>query len=109
MKQLFYIITLPVVLLLSACGPSNALIGSWEAKSAYGGSGLVEFKSSSIISTSNGVSNEIKISGYEVEKTKIGVIVEQNGQKSTVWYSIVDADTIVQDLGFMTLRYHRKK
>lgn len=114
MKKKFYLIVLPLALLLVACGPKNPLIGKWESEPMMGITSSMEFKSGSMSggASMGGISNqgsEISISEYKVEKERVGVVVKQDGQTATVWYTIVDADTVVQDMGLVKMRFHRKK
>ncbi|MDD4912218.1 MAG: hypothetical protein PHP57_07970 [Sideroxydans sp.] len=113
MKRLIYVVALPVVLLLAACGPSNPLIGQWESEPMMGIVSLVEFKSGSMINSGSigGMTNsaEVKVKDYKIEKDKVGVVLEQEGATVTMTYNLVDTDTIEQDMGFVKLRLHRKK
>lgn len=114
MMKLMYWVAIPVVLLLSACGPNNPLIGVWEAEPQMGMTGTVEFTRGAMINkaTTLGMeeSTEIEVSEYKVEKDKVGVTIEKDGKKGTIYYRLVDTDTISQDLGFgAKVVYHRKK
>ena len=100
-------------LLLTACGPNNPLIGQWESEPMMGMSNSVEFKSGAMINSGamGGMSSstEIKVKDYQIEKDKVAVVLEQDGSTATMTYVIVDADTILQDLGMAKIRFHRKK
>jgi hypothetical protein len=102
-----------VAALLAACGPNNPLIGQWESEPMMGISNAVEFKSGAMINTGGmgGMtsSNEIKVKDYQIDKDKVAVVLEQDGSTATMTYVIVDADTILQDLGMAKIRFHRKK
>lgn len=113
MKRLFYVVALPVVLLLAACGPSNPLIGQWESEPMMGMVSSIEFKSGSMISSGSigGMANsaEMKVKDYKIEKDKVGVVIEQDNASVTMTYNLVDTDTIEQDMGIVKIRLHRKK
>lgn len=113
MTKLLLAVAFPLVVLLSACGPNNPLIGTWESDPVMGISNTVEFTSSTMIggSSMGGVSNksEIKVKDYKVSKNDVAVTLEQNGSTVTMDFILVDADTIEQDLGLVKMRYHRKK
>lgn len=114
MKKLPYIFALPLILLLVACGPNNPLLGKWESEPMMGISSSIEFLSDSISAASamggmSTASQETKVKGYKIEKDKVGVVIAQGETTVTSWFAIVDADTIVQDLGIIKTRYHRKK
>jgi hypothetical protein len=113
-KKILYFVALPLILLLSACGPSNTLIGKWESEPIMGGmTSTLEFTGSSVASASKVMgmeqTQEVKVKEYKVEKEQVGVVVAQGANSMTMWYQILDSDTIAQDLGIMKLRYHRKK
>lgn len=108
-RKIALFIAAPVFTFLIGCGPKNPLIGVWETDPIMGISSSIEFKSNSMIAGNGMVSQEGKVSEYKIEKEKVGVVVEQNGNKATVWFHITDDDNIEQDLGFSKLRFHRKK
>lgn len=106
---------LVAVLLLSACGPHNPLIGKWQgdvpagmpsAVAAMMGPNIVEFTGSAYISSGN---VETKLDSYDVQKDKVGMIVSKDNQKVTVWFTLVDENTISQDLGTIKIVFHRMK
>lgn len=113
MNKLLYLIALPAVLLLAACGPKNQLIGKWVSEPMMGVTSTMEFKSGSVVGGSSvggmSNSNEVKVADYKIEKDKIGVVVQQGDSTATMTYNIIDADTIEQDMGFVKARFHRVK
>ena len=114
MNKFLYVIALPVIFLLSACGPNNQLLGKWDSEpDILGGTSIVEFSRSAMSSSSkNGFINgdaEIKVKEYKVEKNKVGVVIAQGENSATLWFDIIDPNTIQQDLGMMKVRFHRKK
>lgn len=116
LKKNLYVAALPIILLLTACGPSNTLIGKWESEPLSGIGGItntLEFTGSSVASVGKVMgmeqTQETKVKEYKVEKEKVGVVIAQGANSVTMWYQIVDPDTIDQDIGIMKLRYHRKK
>jgi len=113
MQKFAYVLALPVVLLLAACGPSNPLIGQWESEPMMGMVSQIEFKSGAIVSSGSfgrmSNSAEIKVDEYKIEKDKVGVVIKEGNSSMTMTYNIVDADTIEQDMGIVKSRFHRKK
>ena len=115
MKKLMYLLALPVVLMLTACGPDNPLIGKWEANGPMGTKSVVEFSRGAFTRTDKDMlgtesTSEIKVSEYKIEKDKVGVVIEQDGQKATVYYHLADADNVALDLGHgQRIRYQRMK
>ena len=113
MKKLIYVAMLPLIVFLTACLANNPLIGTWKSEPIMGITSLVEFKNGEMINKSGfgGISNssEIKVSEYKIEKDKVGVVVEQESTTATMWYTIIDADTIEQDTGMIKVRLHRIK
>lgn len=115
MKKILYAVVFPIMLFLAACGPSNQLIGSWQSEPVMGISSKMEFKGGAMISSSmmGGMEQkqEVKVDEYKVEKDRVGVTISdpQSKQTATVWFQLVDADTIVQNNGLMEIRYHRVK
>lgn len=106
MKVAKVLVGLFFAVLLSACGPSNPLIGTWEANVEgmnLGKMGTIEFTSSSI----KQMNVETKVKAYKVEKGKVGVVVEAMNQEATIWYEIIDENTIAQDVGLMKVTYRR--
>jgi len=114
MNKLLFAVAIPVALLLTACGPDNPLIGEWDAEPQMGMKGSIEFTRGSMINKTVAFGTEseteVKVAEYKIEKDKVGVMVEQDGQKGTIFYRLVDADTIAQDVGFgAKVVFHRKK
>lgn len=112
MKKVFLLVA---VLLLSACGAHNPLIGKWQGDTPAGigatmaalmGPNIIEFTRSAYISTGN---VETKLDSYDIQKDKVGMIVSSDNQKVTVWFTLVDENTISEDLGSIKLVFHRMK
>lgn len=114
MNKLLYVLAIPVALLMTACGPDNPLIGVWDAEPQMGMKGEIEFTRGSMINKTVAFGTEsqteVKVAEYKIEKDKVGVTVEKDGKKGTIFYRLVDADTIAQDVGFgAKVVFHRKK
>lgn len=103
MKLVKMLICLFFAVLLSACGPSNPLIGTWDATIMGVAMPTIEFTSSSM----KQMNVETKVKAYKVEKGKVGVVVEANNQEVTLWLEIIDENTIAMDAGLMKITYRR--
>lgn len=104
------------VLVLSACGDDNKLIGKWEGEMPKQmgfmagmmpkDANIIEFTRSSMKSGNT----ETEIDSYTVEEKRTGVVIAQGNQKATQWFDFIDADTMSMDLGMgMKMTYHRVK
>ncbi|NCN89500.1 MAG: hypothetical protein GW936_08715 [Gallionella sp.] len=113
MKFMKIVGMLSVCALLAACGEKNPLEGKWNAESRMGMSGGIEFKSGSMIVKSEimGISNEaeVKVDDYKIEKDKVGVVISKDNVSQTIWYALVDENTIQEGNGFASVRYQRAK
>lgn len=113
MKKFSLALVIPLVVMLTACGPNNPLIGQWESEPMMGVVSSVEFRSGAMVTSGSmggmSSSSEIDVKEYKVEKDTVGVVLEQGGSSTTMTFTIVDNDTIVQDMGFVKARFHRKK
>jgi hypothetical protein len=110
MKLVKIFVCLFSAVLLSACGPSNPLIGNWEVNMNAMGLGNMGMATPNIEFTSSSMKQmdiETKVKSYKVEKGKVGVVLEANNQEATVWFEIVDENTITQDMGLMKITYRR--
>lgn len=87
-------IIIVLTVFLTGCGPSNSLIGTWQAPSIMGiSSGTITFTKDAMITGQGGVESETKIE-YKVEEKRVGVVMDIKGQKVTEWFNIIDKDTI---------------
>jgi hypothetical protein len=109
-------IGLASLLFLMSCGDNNPLIGKWKSDALLGASSAVEFKSHAMITTSSafGVdeSREQPVSSYQIDKkgdsvNRVGVSVQKGQDTETVWYKILDKDTVQLDAGLVAITYHR--
>ncbi|MBW8067805.1 MAG: hypothetical protein GJU73_10230 [Ferrovum sp.] len=105
-----------LALVLSSCGESNPLLGKWKSEAVLGASRTLEFKRDSVVTTSTafGVdeSREEKVSGYQIEKEgngqeKVGVSVKKGDGTETVWYKVLNPNTLQFDAGLVSVTYHR--
>lgn len=109
------VLLLVAILMLSACGPHNPLLGKWQGDTPAGmgstmaammGPNIVEFTRSAYISSGN---VETKVDSYDIQKDKVGMIVSRDNQKVTVWFTLIDDNTIAQEVGPIKLVFHRMK
>ena len=112
-KKILYVV---LALVLASCEKSNPLLGKWKSEAVLGASSMVEFKRDSIITTSSafGVdeSREEKVSDYQIEKEgngqeKVGVSIKKGNETETVWYKVLNKDTLQFDAGLISMTYHR--
>ncbi len=112
-KTILYMV---LALVLASCEQSNPLLGKWKSEAILGASRMVEFKPDSVITTSSafGVdeSREEKVSDYQIEKEgngqeKVGVSVKKGNDTETVWYKVLNKDTLQFDAGLVSMTYHR--
>ncbi|MBU6995731.1 hypothetical protein [Ferrovum myxofaciens] len=112
-KTIMYVV---LALTLSSCGESNPLLGKWKTEAILGASSTLEFKRDAVITTSTafGVdeSREEKVSDYRIEKEgngqeKVGVSVKKGNETETVWYKVLNKDTLQFDAGLVSMTYHR--
>lgn len=111
MKKMLYLLVLPVIFLLSGCG--NALSGKWGNGVAE--ESFIEFTGDKqiVVNKAMGMESkkEIPIKEYKVEKNRVGTVISDPAthEEATLWYDIVDANTVKLSSMFGTTVLHRIK